>query len=577
MSKSVLVAMKISVLSVLGIVTATSALVPTKIRVPPNLALSPPAQPSPFWPSLQQIFRVEAELEIDKQLSVDYDQQQGLCGVLRDDLDAAGFRLLQPHDEALHAALNAGYLLRLNTNITSRELGRLSPIATSLGYVGNQPLLYDGRVLAFARGYDTERFEGRLTRQKLEYLLERGLANLREHVPSLPSWFGRYQASASAASLAPFLALDPAADEVADDVDVNVTLPAVGSGLGEAQLIDRVSIDSVFGRRRTLFSQMELREPTYKELVVAWQPEPTVPLRDRWLKKRRQLQSKLAAKVSGGLKRGANKVLRRPPAPPALTVTAGSGSTAAYLASTVMVSREAPPPPLELRVYADVPLANFAACLPGSKLVFRPADALRLDLLALGSLLALFVTRRLLSNSAEAIARRRWPVLAAIPVGYWLFRTVFSYSNALARYDLATAKFRTTKMAVRSSAMDTRPVYRYLAREAAVQRARRLEMLLGWMLQQRGAAEAAAGASRPVITQRQIDDAAPQMAQAFAAEARVLTTAQLREAVTELRRLRLVEDFVDQERPDEDALVLVDNARLAEALQAHWATLLPRG
>ena len=47
-----------------------------------------------------------------------------------------------------------------------------------------------------------------------------------------------------------------------------------------------------------------------------------------------------------------------------------------------------------MKVFTDVPCSNVLACLPKSKLVLRPADALRLDLISALTGLAVLATLR---------------------------------------------------------------------------------------------------------------------------------------------------------------------------------------
>ena len=100
----------------------------------------------------------------------------------------------------------------------------------------------------------------------------------------------------------------------------------------------------VGGRRRllaSLFRRSRLVEPTFQEVVVLWRPLPPPPP---------PAALKLPFRVP---------LRRRAPAPPP----------------------PPPPPPcaLQMRLFSEVPMANYAVVLPGSKLVFRGTDALRLD------------------------------------------------------------------------------------------------------------------------------------------------------------------------------------------------------
>lgn len=75
--------------------------------------------------------------------------------------------------------------------------------------------------------------------------------------------------------------------------------------------------------------------------------------------------------------------------------------------------------------------------------MFKPATALRLDLVSLLSLVSVLATVR--------FTNLRYDILAAASVALWLLRTVFAYSNARARYDLLVKRFVTSKIALRGA------------------------------------------------------------------------------------------------------------------------------
>ena len=81
----------------------------------------------------------------------------------------------------------------------------------------------------------------------------------------------------------------------------------------------------------------------------------------------------------------------------------------------------------------QVPIANFAAVLPGKRLVFRPADALRLDLISVLSLISALATSRYTDLRAD--------IIALVSVTAVAVRTFLAYSNALARCDLPVDSF----------------------------------------------------------------------------------------------------------------------------------------
>jgi hypothetical protein len=126
--------------------------------------------------------------------------------------------------------------------------------------------------------------------------------------------------------------------------------------------------------------------------------------------------------------------------------------------------------PLEIRAFDDVPMANVAAVLPRTKLLFRPADAFVFDLVTVVSFVIVFSSQRF--NSP------RLDLLAIISVSLWTVRTVIRYSNKLARYDLLVKNFLTSKISYRNSG-----ALKYIAREAGSQRAIRASLVYMWLVQ----------------------------------------------------------------------------------------------
>ena len=127
-----------------------------------------------------------------------------------------------------------------------------------------------------------------------------------------------------------------------------------------------------------------------------------------------------------------------------------------------------PPPPLEIRAFDDVPMANAPAVLPKTKLLFRPADAFVFDFVTIVSFLAVFSSFRFDSP--------RLDLFALVSASVWLIRTTIRYSNKLARYDLLVKKFLTSKISHRNAG-----ALKYIARDAGTQRATRATLVYQWL------------------------------------------------------------------------------------------------
>lgn len=123
---------------------------------------------------------------------------------------------------------------------------------------------------------------------------------------------------------------------------------------------------------------------------------------------------------------------------------------------------------IEIRNFEGVPMANLPAVLPKTKLVFRPADAFLFDMISFATFLLVVGSIRLDSP--------RLDLLAIVSVSLWILRTVFRYSNKLARYDLLVKTFLTTKISHRNAG-----ALRYIASEAGAQRAVRAALVYYWI------------------------------------------------------------------------------------------------
>ena len=123
---------------------------------------------------------------------------------------------------------------------------------------------------------------------------------------------------------------------------------------------------------------------------------------------------------------------------------------------------------IEIRNFECVPMANLPAVLPTTRLVFRPADAFLFDLVSLVTFFLVLGSIRLDSP--------RLDLLALVSVSLWIMRTVFRYSNKLARYDLLVKSFLTSKISHRNSG-----ALKYIVAEAGSQRAVRTALVYLWI------------------------------------------------------------------------------------------------
>lgn len=213
------------------------------------------------------------------------------------------------------------------------------------------------------------------------------------------------------------------------------------------QLLERVSISSLVdiftreGRRnliQTIFSKSELVEPTYEEVVVVWRPLPDKP----------KTQPRFT--------------------PPQFAYDVADMFDIEGLPEKPVETPKPIPKPIEIRTFEGVPMANLPAVLPKTKLVFRPADAFVFDLISIFSFLAVAGSVRFDNPKLDLIA--------LVSVSFWLIRTVFRYSNKLARYDLLVKNFLTSKISHRNSG-----ALKYLASQAGSQRATRAALVHKWL------------------------------------------------------------------------------------------------
>ncbi|CAB9511028.1 Protein of unknown function (DUF3754) [Seminavis robusta] len=212
------------------------------------------------------------------------------------------------------------------------------------------------------------------------------------------------------------------------------------------QLLERVSISNLIdfatmgpkSLLKTIVAKNELMEPTYREVIVVWRPLPPKPAKPVFT------PPKFAYDVADMFD------LKGLPELPC--------------------AKETPieQPPMEIRAFASVPMANLPAVLPKTKLVFRPADAFVFDAVSIVSLLLVI--------SSQRFDNPRLDLLALVSFSLWIFRTVIRYSNKLARYDLLVKKFLTSKITHRNSG-----AVKYVTTEAGSYRATRAALVYTWL------------------------------------------------------------------------------------------------
>ena len=194
-----------------------------------------------------------------------------------------------------------------------------------------------------------------------------------------------------------------------------------------------------------MLTKSELVEPTYEEVVVIWRPLKVDPQ-----KAKPKMPKFVPPKILYEIADMFDMEGALPPQPQATSQ-----------ATTTI-------PPIEIRTFEGVPMANLPAVLPKTKLIFRPADAFVFDLISVLSFAAIIGSIR--------FDNPRLDFIAIVSVGLWLIRTVLRYSNKLARYDLLVKTFLTSKITYRNGG-----ALRYVLNEAGLQRAKRATLVYMWL------------------------------------------------------------------------------------------------
>jgi Protein of unknown function (DUF3754) len=243
-------------------------------------------------------------------------------------------------------------------------------------------------------------------------------------------------------------------DDIRCPYDENVSSSLTKAILPPMQLLERVTISNLVdiftkeGRRnlmKTIFAKSELIEPTYEEVVVVWRPL----IENKQQHLRKFVPPKIVYDVADMF--DMQDIL------PVRTKVPESADTI---------------PPLEIRTFEGVPMANLPAVLPKTKLIFRPADAFVFDLMSILSFAAIIGSVRFDNPKLDFIA--------IVSVGLWVIRTVLRYSNKLARYDLLVKNFLTSKITHRNVG-----ALRYITNEAGSKRAKRAALVHMWLTDNR--------------------------------------------------------------------------------------------
>lgn len=210
-------------------------------------------------------------------------------------------------------------------------------------------------------------------------------------------------------------------------------------------------------------------------------------------------------------------------------------------------------PPIEIRAFAGVPMANLPAVLPKTKLVFRPADAFVFDLASIFSFLLVIGSQR--------FDNPRLDVLALISVILWTVRTFFRYSNKLARYDLLVKNFLTSKITHRNAG-----ALKYIATEAGSYRATRAALVYTWLAKRKVTSSASN------LRHRLVQDGLRGVNELIAEDKQVRVD--IDAALRDLEDLKLIRFSEDGQRLDK---VARETNSLVVALSEYWTSVFEGG
>lgn len=212
-------------------------------------------------------------------------------------------------------------------------------------------------------------------------------------------------------------------------------------------------------------------------------------------------------------------------------------------------------PPLEIRAFQSVPMANLPAVLPKTKLVFGAADALKFDLISITSLILVIGSQR--------FDNPRLDLLALGSFCFWLFRTVIRYSNKLARYDLLVKKFLTSKITARNAG-----ALKYVSTEAGTYRATRASLVYTWLASPERTGTSDSSNERHQIIKDGI----------LGVNSLIGEDKQVRVDIdAALRDLENLELLVFSENGQQLETIVRDKSRVAAALNKRWLNLFDGG
>eukprot|EP00977_Amphora_coffeiformis_P025129 scaffold18346_cov145-Amphora_coffeaeformis.AAC.1 len=422
-------------------------------------------------------------------------EERKLVSVVRNSLEDAGFELLSQRDIDLCDSLNAGYLLRLSIVPDVKDLD--PGIAKEFypeWFINNETtkdLLFDGNVLVYWRGYDTEVTHGRLLLAKLDYLqtklVQSAAVSIKTRLEATERLASRYTRRATRVTLAWTVARARAA------VDAVPLLRVLGvrrqlrrwrPSAKQKQVRRRAkgdSSESFFQLTRYGGSRQRImgNDPLEPFLIYETDAEEFCTL--DFVK----IESS-AAVLNGAKYAGNNRVVNCTTIDTDKGLVRVNGELANSTGNAILdqmdegfyecINNS------ELRCPYDQKVKN----LPPMQLLRRVSMNNVVDLFSREGrrnlISSLFAKTELVEPTYKEVVRfdnAKLDFLAVASVIFWVVRLVIRYSNKLARYDLLVKNFLTSKISHRNGG-----ALKYLAAEAGSQRAARAALVHDWLCQQ---------------------------------------------------------------------------------------------